>query len=89
MMRNQEYLIRIKDLEERIKNASILMADWDGYYDPSSKRGNAHQLAMLMEEAYTALQGKSWRTIKDGNQDDSGKSGSGPEAGDQEDRPAQ
>jgi hypothetical protein len=54
---------RIKDLEERIKNASILLVDWDGYYNPEKQTGNTVELAKLIEEAYTILQGKSWRNF--------------------------
>jgi len=52
---------RIKDLENRIKDASILMVDWDGYYNPETKQGNAVELAKLIEETFTKLQGRSWR----------------------------
>jgi len=58
-MKNEEY---IKDLENRIKDASILMVDWDGYYNPETKRGNVEELAKLVEDAFRILQnGKSWR----------------------------
>lgn len=52
---------RVADLENRIKNASIMMVDWDGYYDPETKKGNAVQLAILIEDSFRVLQGKSWR----------------------------
>lgn len=52
---------RVHDLEKRIGDASILLADWDGYYDPEKKSGNAKELASLIEDAYKILQGKSWR----------------------------
>lgn len=52
---------KIDDLQRRIGDASILMADWDGYYDPKSECGNAKELAMLIEDAFKILQGKSWR----------------------------
>ena len=51
----------VHDLENRIKTASILMVDWDGYYDPDTKKGNALQLAVLIEDSFHALQGRSWR----------------------------
>jgi hypothetical protein len=54
---------RIKDLEERIKNASILLVDWDGYYNPETRTGNAVELAKLIEDTYKVLQGKSWRNF--------------------------
>jgi hypothetical protein len=52
---------QIKDLKERILNASFILADWDGYYDPNTKTGNTEKLAELVEEAFRALQGRSWR----------------------------
>lgn len=53
---------RMKDLENRIKNASLLMVDWDGYYNPETKKGNVEELAKLIEDAFRILQnGKSWR----------------------------
>ena len=52
---------RIKDLETRIYNASILLYDWDGYYNPKTEQGNAKELASLIEDAYAILQNKSWR----------------------------
>lgn len=53
---------RIRELENRIKDASILMVDWDGYYNPETKQGNAVELAKLIEDAFRNLQnGKSWR----------------------------
>jgi hypothetical protein len=52
---------KLEILEERIYNASILLADWDGYYNPKNKKGNAEELAKLIEEAYIILQGKSWK----------------------------
>lgn len=50
-----------KDLEKRITDASFILMDWDGYYNPQTKQGNTVELANLIEEAYAALQGKSWR----------------------------
>ena len=49
------------DLLNRVKDASILLYDWDGYYDPETGKGNAKMLAEIVEEAYTLLQGESWR----------------------------
>ena len=51
----------IKALENRIGNASMLLADWDGYYNPKTKTGNVEELASLIEDAFRILQGKSWR----------------------------
>ncbi len=47
-------------LEKRIGDASILMADWDGYYNPETKQGNAVELANLIYESFTILQGRGW-----------------------------
>lgn len=53
---------RIRDLENRIKDASLLMVDWDGYYNPETKKGNVEELAKLIEDTFRILQnGKSWR----------------------------
>lgn len=51
----------IRMLENRIGDASMLLADWDGHYDPETKKGNAEGLANLVEEAFVILQGRSWR----------------------------
>ena len=50
----------IKDLEARIGDASILLADYDGYYDPQTKTGDARELARLIDDAYIILQGNHW-----------------------------
>jgi len=55
---------KVKELENRIKDASLLMADWDGYYNPETKKGNVEELAKLIEEAFATLQGRSWRDDK-------------------------
>ena len=47
-------------LEKRIGDASILMTDWDGYYNPETKQGNAVELANLIYESFTILQGRGW-----------------------------
>lgn len=52
----------IKDLRKRIGDASIMLADWDGYYNPEKQKGDVVELAKLIEEAFTALQGRSWRS---------------------------
>lgn len=52
---------RVRFLENRIGDASIMLADWDGYYNPDTKQGNVEELASLIEDAYCTLQGKSWR----------------------------
>lgn len=58
-VRDLENYIRL--LENRIGSASIMLADWDGYYNPNTKKGNVEELAKLIEDAYRALQGRSWR----------------------------
>lgn len=55
---------RVRDLEKRHLDASFLLADWDGYYNPDTKRGNVEELASLIEDAYRILQNKSWRDIE-------------------------
>lgn len=53
-----------KDRDEyldRIKDASLLLYDWDGYYDPETGKGDTIRLAELVEQAYKILQGESWR----------------------------
>lgn len=59
--RNAALSEQIDDLHRRIGNASILLSDWDGYYNPTTKKGNAEELARLVEEGFMALQGRSWR----------------------------
>ena len=49
------------ELLERIQNASMILADWDGYYDPKTGKGSTKGLAEVIELAYIALQGESWR----------------------------
>lgn len=53
----------VRDLEEKIGSASMLLADWDGYYNPEKGTGNTIELAGLIEDAYKILQGSSWRSI--------------------------
>jgi hypothetical protein len=48
-------------LEGRVCDASFLLMDWDGYYDPQTGKGNTKELASLVEDAYGLLQGRSWR----------------------------
>ena len=48
-------------MTKRIGDASILLVDWDGYYNPETEKGNVKELAKLIEEGYTILQGRSWR----------------------------
>ena len=56
---------RVRDLEKRHLDASFMLADWDGYYNPDTKKGNTEELASLIEDAYRALQNKSWRDLDD------------------------
>jgi len=56
---------QIKELEARIGNASMLLADWDGYFDPVTGKGSVKNLAEIIEEAYIILQGESWRKLTD------------------------
>jgi hypothetical protein len=53
-------------LTKRIGDASILLCDWDGYYNPETGKGNVEELAKLIEEGYTTLQGRSWRDPEEG-----------------------
>jgi hypothetical protein len=59
----------LRDRERRIGDASILMHDWDGEYNPDLYKGNAPGLASVIEESYTILQGKSWRTKNEQEQE--------------------
>lgn len=38
----------------------MLLADYDGYYDPITKTGNVRELASLIDDAYIILQGSHW-----------------------------
>ena len=49
------------NLKYRIGEASIFLADWDGYYDPATGKGNVKGLAEVIELAFKCLQGRSWR----------------------------
>jgi hypothetical protein len=51
---------KVKDYEQRIADASITLYDYDGYYDPVTKQGNADKLAMVIDDVYTILQGRHW-----------------------------
>lgn len=51
---------KIMDLEKRIGSASILLCDYDGYFNPVTKQGDARELALLIDEAYIILQGDHW-----------------------------
>lgn len=51
----------IDALKNRIGEASMILADWDGYYNPETGKGNVQKLADIIEDAFVSLQGKSWR----------------------------
>jgi hypothetical protein len=51
---------QIKNLEERIGSACILLWDYDGYYNPHKKTGDPVALASLIDEVFVILQGKHW-----------------------------
>jgi hypothetical protein len=57
---NAALKIEVKDLETRIGNASVILFDWDGFFNEEKLTGNAPELALLIEDAYTNLQGRSW-----------------------------
>jgi len=63
MSEEQKLRERIRDLELRIGDASMLLADWNGYYNPETRTGNTVELAKLIEDGYKILQGKSWRNF--------------------------
>jgi hypothetical protein len=48
------------ELRQRIFDASVLMWDFDGYYDPNTKRGDIEGLAEIIQSAYMILQGQMW-----------------------------
>lgn len=51
---------RVRELEGMIGDASMTLADWDGYYDEENFTGNADDLACLIDDAYGIMQnGKS------------------------------
>jgi len=49
-----------KELEQRMGHASVLLFDYDGYYCPKSKKGDAEKLASLIDDAFYSLQGFHW-----------------------------
>ena len=50
----------VSDLKKRISEASIIMCDWDGFFDPKTQSGNTVELAKLIDESYRILNGRSW-----------------------------
>jgi hypothetical protein len=50
----------VEDYGNRIADASFTLYDWDGYYDEEALKGNADNLAALIEDAFVILQGKPW-----------------------------
>lgn len=57
------------ELKDRIFLASALMWDYDGFYNPDTKRGNIEGLASVLEEAYMILQGQMWESSTHGSDD--------------------
>ncbi len=56
--------LEVRALQKKIGDTSIMLYDWDGYYNPHSQSGNIVEMAKLVEEAYSALQGRSWNEEK-------------------------
>jgi len=59
-----EARLEVRALQKKIGDTSIMLYDWDGYYNPHSQSGNIVEMAKLVEEAYSALQGRSWNEEK-------------------------
>ena len=57
---NAALKIEVKDLESRIGSVSVMLHGWDGFFNEEKLTGNAPELALLIEDAYTILQGRSW-----------------------------
>lgn len=53
-----------EDQNRRIGDASFTLYDWDGFYNPETQQGDLVKLAELVEDAFTTLQGRSWRDEK-------------------------
>jgi len=54
----------VRALQKKIGDTSTMLYDWDGYYNPHSQSGNIVEMAKLVEEAYSTLQGRSWNEEK-------------------------
>lgn len=59
-----EARLEVRALQKKIGYTSTMLYDWDGYYNPHSQSGNIVEMAKLVEEAYSALQGRSWNEEK-------------------------
>ena len=46
------------EARRKISDASAIMCDWDGFFDPKTQSGNTVELAKLIEEAYRILNSK-------------------------------
>lgn len=51
-------LAELDKLNERIEYALAIAYDYDGYYNPETKQGNAEGLAMTIDDMVTVLKGK-------------------------------
>jgi hypothetical protein len=59
-----EARLEVRALQKKIGDTSTMLYDWDGYYNPHSQSGNIVEMAKLVEEAYSTLQGRSWNEEK-------------------------
>ena len=51
-------LAELDKLNKRIEYALDFAVDYDGYYNPETKKGNAEGLAMTIDDMVTVLKGK-------------------------------
>lgn len=51
-------LAELDKLNKRIEYALLFAVDYDGYYNPETKQGNAEGLAMTIDDMVTVLKGK-------------------------------
>lgn len=51
-------LAELEKLNKRIEYALDFAVDYDGYYNPDTKQGNAEGLAMTIEDMVDVLKGK-------------------------------
>ena len=51
-------LAELDKLNKRIEYALDFACDYDGYYNPETKKGNAEGLAMTIDDMVTVLKGK-------------------------------
>ena len=51
-------LAELDKLNERIEYALAIAYDYDGYYNPETKKGNAEGLALTIDDMVTVLKGK-------------------------------